>query len=814
MAYSIKSTNGQTLVELLLAVGLAALLLPALISGFVTGRDSRAQQLQRTDGVAFMQETKSALRSVREAGWSNVSTNGTYHPAISGTAWSLAANAETVGDLTRRVVISDAYRNATSGAIVQTGGTVDPSTKKVDITVSWTQPRVSSIVSTIYMTRYLDNAAYLQTTIADFNAGTLSNVVVPTPAAVNGEVRLANNNKAKWCSPSFVTDENNAEITINLPDGPPVAVAAKAAASISTPNDVFVATSPNANSTTKLAYVNVTANDATPEASLVGTFTMDSAQYSSGTYPASPGLNNDFKTNDVKYYTSAAGKTYALLATTKPDREIVVAQINDGNGNSWQDPTNHIYKYWTFFNTRRYQGNTSSTPNQDQAPFGYGAVSLAVLENRGYLLASGFLYVFDLSTIDSKTQSSGLDMIGCRIQLDGYDCSPGTGVDRKYDPGQTGTSWSDTTSPAHNDCSDGGNIELYGANHLYPVKVGSNIYVYVAVGAGTNPEFNIVNATTAPTSGSALTGNNCGTISNGAATWKRVSSLDMNTQSNTEEAANSVYSNAAGTRAYLSSNGGIDANNNGSPDSYQLYVIDTSNKTSPRFLSGTTTTPPSVGYYYGTGGNQELYPRRSLTVLNGERAILVGKDGTSNGTDAREYQVVDITNEQSPAYCGSVNFNSGFNDLTSVSEADGDNFVYMVANTPDKQLKIIQGGPDNAIYATSGILTSSIFDSGYTSAVNRYTSTMTLPANTSIGYQFAVADAVSGSCSGATYNYLGPDGTAASYYTATTAAILQSPTSIGGYKNPGRCVRYKSFFSTADQTNSPVLSDILINYAP
>lgn len=809
-----KNSGGQTLVELLLAVGLAAVILPAILTGLVSSRDSRVQQTQRTDATAFMKEAKTALRTVRESGWTNVSTNGTYHPTVSGNTWALASGPETVGDLTRSILISDTYRDATSGAIVQTGGTLDPSTKKVDVTISWTQPKATSVTSTLYLSRYLDNIVYTQTTMADFNGDTLSNVVVPTPPTGNGEVRLANNNKAKWCSPSFVTDANNNEITIDLPDGPPVAVAARPAASVSTPNDVFVATSPNSNSTIKMAYVNVTADSATPSASLVGKFTMDSAQYSSGTYPSNPGLNNDFKTNDVAYYTSPGGKTYALLATTKPDREIVAVQINNGSGNAWQDPTNHIYKYWTYFNTRRYQGNSSSTPNQDQAPFGYGAVSVDVLENRGYMLSGGYLYVFDLSNIDSKSTSSGLDMVGCRIELDGYDCNPGSGTDRKYDAGQTGTSWGDTTSPAHNDCSDGGNIELYSDNDVAPVKVGSNIYVFVAVGAGTNPEFDIVNATNAPTSGSALTGSSCGRISGGSSSWKRISSLDMNNDSGTEEAANSVYSNSDGTRAYLSSNGGIDSNHDGSPDSYQLYVIDTSSKTAPKFLSGSTSSPPPNGYYYGSGGNQELYPRRSLTVLNGERAILVGKDGTANATDAKEYQVVDMTTETTPTYCGSVNYDNGFNDLTSVSEADGDNFVYMVANTSVNELKIIQGGPDNAIYSASGTLTSSIFDTGFTSSVNRYSASMTIPANTSIGYQFAIADPVSGSCSGSTYNYLGPDGTASTYYTATNGAILQSAAGIGGYKNPGRCLRYKSFFSTTDQQYTPVLNDILINYAP
>ncbi|MBI1863461.1 hypothetical protein HYS00_05090 [Candidatus Microgenomates bacterium] len=782
------SRAGQMLVELLLAVGLAAVIIPSLLSGFVSSKDSRAQQSQRVSAIAFMQETKEALRSVREKGWTNVSTNGTYHPALSGDAWTLSAGGETVNGLTRSVVISDAYRDA---------------------------PRASSISSTLYMTRYLDNAAYLQTTSAEFNADTLSGVTVPTPPIANGEVQLSNDNKAKWCSPSFAKQADGTEITINLPDGPPVAVSATASASVNTPNDVYVATAPTTSSSIKMAYVNVTANTATPAASLVGTFTLDATKYSAGTYPSSPGLDNSFKTNAIKSYKSGSGKQYALIGTDKPDREVVVAQVNNGSGNAWQDPTNHIYKYWTYFNTKQYVGDNRSTPNQDQAPFGYGATTLAVSGTRGYMASGGYLYVFDLSNIDSKTTAQPLDMLGCRIELDGYDCNPGSPAsDKKYNAGQTGASWGDTGSPAHNDCSDGGNIELHATNDIYPVTVGANQYVFVAIGGGTNPEFEIVNVTTPPTSGTALTGNNCGRISAGAATWKRISTLDFNTQANTEEAANSVYATLDGTRAYVSSNGGIDANNNGSPDSYQMYVINTSNKNTPVFLPGNTNTPPANGYYYGSGGNEELYPRRSLTVLNGQRAILVGKDGKSNATNAKEYQVVDISNESAPTYCGSVDYDSGFNDLTSVSEADGDNFVYMVANTPDKQLKIIQGGPDYSIYVGNGTLESTTFDPGYTSSFNRYTASMTVSGTTALKYQFAIADPVSGSCSGAAFNYLGPDGTAATYYTGTNSAILQSLAGIGSYKNPARCFRYKAFFSTTDFISTPILNDITVNYAP
>lgn len=797
------SRAGVSLIELLLAIGLAGALMPAILTGFVTSRQGKVQEQQRTQALTLLKETSQALRSVRERGWPAFAVNGTYHPVVNGGQWTLASGSETVNGDTRSVVISDIQRDS-NGAIVSSGGTSDPSTKKVTITVSWTTPYNSSVSSTLYMTRYLNNLVYLQSTQADFNADTLTQISVTNTAG--GEVQLGNNLKAKWCSPSFSTS------TIDLPDGPPVAVAATASAvSVSIPNDVFVATSPYATSSTKLAYLNVSANFDPPTTLLRGTFTLDSAQYSNASYvPSGLGLDNNFKTNDVRYYKSSSGKMYALLATNLPNKEVIAILIDDTN---FQDPVNKIYKYWTFFNTRRYQGNTQSTPNQDQTPFGYGGVSVAVLGNRGYLASGGFLYVFDLSNIDSKSVSSGLDEVGCRIELDGYDCNPGSGTDRKYSAGETGTTWSSTTGAAHADCSDGGNIELYANNDIFPVQVGSNTYVYVAVGAGTNPEFNIANVTSVPTSGTSprINNNSCGTIASGNSGWKRISSLDFNTTSGTEEAANSVFANSDGTRAYISSNGGIDGNGDGQDDSKQFYILNTSNKSSPAFLSGSGSGPTS-GYYTGSTSNKEMHPRRSLTVLNGQRVVLVGTDAVSNTNDAEEYQVLNSSTESSPTYCAGINYDEGFNDLTSVTEADYDSFVYMVANTNEKQLKIIQGGPDGT-YNSDGSLESSIYDMGYSATLNRYTATFTQPVSSTVRFQFAGADAVSGSCTGANYVYTGPDGTSGTYYTTASAPLALKDTG-SGYVNPARCFRYKVYMSTTDYNSTPVLSDMTVNYSP
>ena len=979
MAQLPKLTNlGQSVIEILVAIGISAIVLPAIYLGLLSSRQGKYQNQQYTLANHLLSQTIEATKIVREAGWTSFALNGTYYPAVSGNSWVLLPGTEVVGEFTRSLVIADVFRDS-SGNITPSGGVVDPSTKLVTTTISWTAPNPSSISDVSYFTRYLDNLAHIQTTEANFNTGTLANTSVTNTAG--GEFQLANNTKAKWCSPEF------SPATIDLPDGPPVAVAALANLSTDEPNAAFVATAPSATNSAKMSYIRVSANTDPPVSTLGGLFTLDPALYSQPGYvPVGIGLDNNFRSNDVKHYTSAAGNTYAIVSTTKTDREVIAILTDDGNPSNdndtsgeYADPVNKIFKYWTYFNTRIYNtaaglntgftnptansansggdgdgfasnptrgysdnssfaidtnsGNntgtsctgadkdkhryynygfsipggatingievrldarvdnqtgspfmcvqlswdsgttwtaTQSTPTlntsegtyllggpadtwgrtwstsdlsnpnfrlriinvssntsrdfsldwaavnvyfssgasatNDQAPFDYGGSTLTILGDRGYVASGGYLYVFDLSNIDSKHTGSELDQIGCRIQLDGYDCLPGSGTDRKYSAAETGTSWSDTTSPAHSDCSDGGNIELYATNDIYGIQSGGRNYIFSAVGAGTNPEFNIVDATDIPGPATSPSINNvsCGRITGGNSGWKRTGSYDFNSNSGTEEAANSVYARADGNRAYISSNG--------TADSMQFYILNTQDKSSPAFLSGTSVTGPASGYYLGTGANAEMYPRRSLTVLNGGRVVLVGKDGVPNGNDAFEYQVLNSENESTLNYCGGLNFDQGFNDLTAVSEADGDNFVYMVANTTLNELKIIQGGPDGT-YMDSGTYESAAFDPGYQIAFNRFFTTAVIPGGTTVQFQVAVADQVDGSCSGATYNFVGPDGTSGTFFTPSGGQIPLDDDG-SGYENPARCLKVKAYLSSTDFDITPVVNDITVNYSP
>src|SRR3990172_10959389 len=163
--------KGQSLVEILIAIGLAAIILPALLTGLVASREGKAQEKQRLEATILLREAEETVRSVREKSWILFAQNGTFHPQISGSSWVLANGNEMINGYTRSITIIDAKRNP-SGQITETGGTLDLSTKKIKSTVSWTTPFASSVETTNYYQRYLQNNAFLETTDAQFNEGT------------------------------------------------------------------------------------------------------------------------------------------------------------------------------------------------------------------------------------------------------------------------------------------------------------------------------------------------------------------------------------------------------------------------------------------------------------------------------------------------------------------------------------------------------------------------------------------------------------------------------------------------------------------
>lgn len=199
-------TKGQIVIELLVAFGLAAILLPALLTSLIASRNGKVQQEQRILAVGLLREGEEAVRSVRDVGWDRISTNGVYYPRIVGSNWTLTTDVtyRVVGDFTRTIDIAD---------ITPT----DPSLKKITITVSWGSTIPSSTVSTMYLTRWKN------TSLTD-----------------SGSVQPINQGFGDWCKPSL------AFTNINLNrQGHPTSLSAKETPNAIDGNRVLAGTGAN-----------------------------------------------------------------------------------------------------------------------------------------------------------------------------------------------------------------------------------------------------------------------------------------------------------------------------------------------------------------------------------------------------------------------------------------------------------------------------------------------------------------------------------------------------------------------------------------
>src|SRR3989344_4108663 len=257
-----KTKPGQSLVELLVVIGMFAVISPALLTAFVASRQGRVQTQYRLQAVAYLTEASEAVRSVREKGWTTFAVNGIYHPVANASDWSLALDPDTPAPgLTRSIEIADAHRNA-SGALDETSTTVDPSTKRITITVSWSAPYSSNVSSVFYLTRYLDNLAYVETTIEDFNAGITTNTAVQATggSSTDGEVVLGGAGHGDWCQPDLTLAQ------VDLPKNGVANALTAIPATVSSSGYAFAGTGNNASG---VAFARVDITDTAPPSASV-----------------------------------------------------------------------------------------------------------------------------------------------------------------------------------------------------------------------------------------------------------------------------------------------------------------------------------------------------------------------------------------------------------------------------------------------------------------------------------------------------------------------------------------------------------------
>ncbi len=139
--------KGQSLIEILIAIGISSLLVGSVVSTYVVSLSSNANARLQAVGGQLGQETFDNTKAVSEANWHSIydtSKGSDYYLSLSGQTFGLVLGTEDIPidnvSYTRSLVIENVQRGA-GGDIVTVGGTDDPSTQKITVTVSWPSPR-------------------------------------------------------------------------------------------------------------------------------------------------------------------------------------------------------------------------------------------------------------------------------------------------------------------------------------------------------------------------------------------------------------------------------------------------------------------------------------------------------------------------------------------------------------------------------------------------------------------------------------------------------------------------------------------------
>jgi len=193
------AAKGQSLIELILAVAIASIFLAAIATGVIAVREGFARSGKSLEATLLLQKEVEVVRSIKETAWNSISSAGTYHVEQSGNGWIAVAGTVSGNGFTRSFKVETVCRTANTSPPVNCTdpqAKTDPSTKKVTAAVSWSFLGTYSVSSPFYITRYFGNKTWVQTTVADFNAGTRTNTVVTNNSG--GEVEF---------SPSGATSE-------------------------------------------------------------------------------------------------------------------------------------------------------------------------------------------------------------------------------------------------------------------------------------------------------------------------------------------------------------------------------------------------------------------------------------------------------------------------------------------------------------------------------------------------------------------------------------------------------------------------------
>jgi len=137
------SNKGFGLIETVIGISIAVLVALAVGQVSIIALRASAEKNDKIEAINLAKEGIEIVRNIRDDGWtaniSGLSFGTTYYTATSSNQWILTTTNPGLlnGKYARTVVLDNVMRDFNDD-IIASGGTDDPGTKKVTVTVSWT----------------------------------------------------------------------------------------------------------------------------------------------------------------------------------------------------------------------------------------------------------------------------------------------------------------------------------------------------------------------------------------------------------------------------------------------------------------------------------------------------------------------------------------------------------------------------------------------------------------------------------------------------------------------------------------------------
>ncbi len=194
-----KNPQGGMLLELVIAFGLLFIIITPLIGTIVNSGNAEITVEKRQIAHYLLEESIQKIWSLRAQGWDQLPESGTYHLIEENGQYSLATGSAIIDDeLEQEIIITHVNRDS-DWKIVNEGGVLDPSTKKIIVNINYGQNLNKTTNTEFLLTRYLDNETLIRTTQAEFDQGEFDATL--STSDQDGEVILSVGGRGNWCLP-------------------------------------------------------------------------------------------------------------------------------------------------------------------------------------------------------------------------------------------------------------------------------------------------------------------------------------------------------------------------------------------------------------------------------------------------------------------------------------------------------------------------------------------------------------------------------------------------------------------------------------